>query len=74
MMKKSTTESDECAFCARAPNESNGVILRKGSKCLLVFYCSKECQREHWFAGEYKRLLLSLAKRKKERRSYQSVR
>ena len=63
-MKKSTTGSDECAFCARAPNENNGVILRKCSKCLLVFYCSKECQREHWFAGEHKRFCLLPKERK----------
>ena len=42
-------------------NNRNGkkVILRKCSKCLLVFYCSKECQRYHWSAGDHKRFCLS---------------
>ena len=57
-MYKKELVGDECAYCAAKAN-GNNVILRKCSKCLLVFYCSEECQRYHWSAGEHKRFCLS---------------
>lgn len=49
---------EECAYCA-IKADGNRVTLKKCSKCLLVSYCCKECQRFHWTVGEHKRFCLS---------------
>ena len=54
---------EECASCA-ITEESEGIILNKCSVCLLVSYCSKECQRFHWNKGGHKIFCISPAARK----------
>ncbi len=36
------------SICSNCKNKKPDVSLKKCSKCLLVFYCGPECQREHW--------------------------
>ena len=54
---------EECASCA-ITEESEGIILKKCSVCLLVSYCSKECQRFHWNKGGHKIFCISPQARK----------
>ena len=51
--KKGIIGADECAWCA-ITQDYEGVILKSCSKCKHVKYCSKECQRNHWFKGGHK--------------------
>jgi hypothetical protein len=38
-----------CAFCNKIENETN--VFKTCSKCKISIYCSKECQKCHWFQG-----------------------
>ena len=52
-MKKGSSAA-ECAHCA-IPENVEGIVLRKCTRCLHVVYCSKECQKEHWIKGGHKK-------------------
>jgi hypothetical protein len=54
---------EECASCA-ITEEYEAVTLKKCSVCLLVSYCSKECQRLHWNKGGHKLFCISPQARK----------
>jgi TPR repeat protein len=64
---------EECGYCA-ITEEYEGVGLKKCSVCLLVSYCSKECQRLHWNKGGHKLFCISPEARKaslfKQRESF----
>jgi hypothetical protein len=40
-------DSKVCAVCAKTSEDTK---LMKCSRCNVVFYCSKECQKSHWRA------------------------
>lgn len=50
-----------CDYCHRTANEE--VKLMKCSRCLMVSYCSVECQKSHW-TESHKKLCSSLSKEK----------
>jgi len=52
-----------CDYCHQAANEQEDVKLMKCSRCLMVGYCSKDCQRSHW-TESHKKLCSSLSKEK----------
>jgi len=60
---KKCNTGEECASCA-ITEEFEGVGLKKCSVCLLVSYCSKECQRLHWNKGGHKLFCISPQARK----------
>merc|ERR1712168_65967 len=37
--------------CKEYQGKGNGVRFKKCSRCRLVLYCSKDCQKEHWVTG-----------------------
>jgi len=50
------SQIDEILFCSN-PNcfeEQEDVKFKKCSRCKLAFYCSKECQVDHWKASHHK--------------------
>lgn len=57
-----TSEADsyqeQCAYCA-ITEAYDGIRLKKCSKCKLVSYCGKECQKQHWITGGHKQMCLS---------------
>ena len=54
---------EECACCA-ITEAYVGIRLKKCSKCKLVSYCGKECQKQHWVKGGHKQMCLSPGERK----------
>lgn len=52
-----------CANCLRTESEE-GKGLKSCSKCLLTFYCSKECQKDHWKSAHKKECKEIVALRK----------
>ena len=59
---KKNAYAEECASCAITEG-FEGVTLRKCSTCKHVLYCSKECQKEHWFNGGHKKFCIPLKER-----------
>lgn len=53
-----SAEEEECANCAAVGNRIN-IVLSKCSKCLMVAYCSRACQIQHWKDGGHKRFCVS---------------
>ncbi len=51
----------ECSNCAA--HEGLTVKLKPCSRCKLVRYCSVECQRQHWRAGEHRRFCVAVGDR-----------
>jgi hypothetical protein len=47
--KKDSTLVKICGYCESVEDSENK--LRSCSRCLLVAYCSKVCQRAHWKNG-----------------------
>jgi hypothetical protein len=45
--KMSAYAEEECANCAAVGGRA-GIVLSKCSKCLMVSYCSRACQLQHW--------------------------
>lgn len=62
MKKIPPIAQEECANCA-AVGGRNDTVLSKCSKCLLVAYCSRACQLQHWKDGGHKRFCLSPSER-----------
>ena len=58
MAKKIQVTRNECAHCF-ASDADNTNSLKKCSKCLLVFYCSKECQKSHWVSGGHRKVCIA---------------
>lgn len=56
--KMSAPAEAECANCAAV-----GTVLSKCSKCLMVAYCSKTCQLQHWKDGGHKRFCVPPSER-----------
>jgi hypothetical protein len=52
-----------CYYCNKAASED--IKLLKCSRCLMVSYCSVDCQRSHW-TESHKKLCSSLSKEKDE--------
>lgn len=53
---------EECANCA-AVGCPGSITLSKCSKCLMVAYCSRACQVQHWKDGGHKKFCISPAER-----------
>jgi hypothetical protein len=47
--KKDTNLNKVCSYCESVEDSEHK--LQTCSRCLLVAYCSKECQRAHWKNG-----------------------
>ena len=42
----------DCANCFAAEGSVQGVPVHNAcARCLITFYCSKKCQKEHWKKG-----------------------
>jgi hypothetical protein len=50
-VKNVTKCEEECGNCAVKSSD-----LKRCSYCLLVYYCSRECQKQAWKAGGHKYL------------------
>ncbi len=48
---KKSTIFEECANCAAS---ANSVTLKSCAKCMLVKYCGRACQLQHWKSGGHK--------------------
>ena len=59
MTTKKSSAGPECANCGVA-----GVPLKACSRCKLVKYCDKDCQRQHWTKGEHQKFCIAVDKRK----------
>ena len=45
----------DCANCFAAEGSVQGVPVHNAcARCLITFYCSKKCQKEHWKKGGHK--------------------
>ena len=42
-------------ICENCGYKDNTKLLKACSKCRLLYYCSKTCQRSHWHSGHNKR-------------------
>ena len=54
---------EECANCSAQTGHDDGGVLHKCSKCLLVLYCSRACQVQHWKEGGHKHFCIALSER-----------
>ena len=50
---KDKADLEECASCAITENHVR-TKLKRCSRCKMVSYCSKECQRLHWVKGGHR--------------------
>ena len=58
-MKKQPSRFD-CAWCGVCQGECPGRPKHGScSRCLIAYYCSRQCQRRHWGEGEHKLFCLS---------------
>jgi len=49
--KLSITNGSMCSNCSAPEDSASGYKLSACSRCGLVAYCSKDCQRAHWKAS-----------------------
>ena len=58
--KKRRPPRFDCAWCGVCEGECPGRPKHRScSRCLIAYYCSKQCQRRHWGEGEHKLFCLS---------------
>jgi len=57
---KKSTIFEECANCAAS---GNSVTLKSCAKCMLVKYCGRACQLQHWKNGGHKLFCIASASR-----------
>ena len=56
------SDERECANCSATEGHA-GVKLVSCSRCLLVYYCGKACQLQHWKEGGHKKRCIPLTER-----------
>jgi|Dee2metaT_26_FD_contig_91_33008_length_1494_multi_3_in_0_out_0_1 TPR repeat protein len=55
----------DCANCFAAEGSVQGVPVHNAcARCLITFYCSKKCQKEHWKKGGHKLRCVAVEERK----------
>ena len=58
--KKRQPARFDCAWCGVCEGQCPGRPKHRScSRCLIAYYCSKQCQRRHWGEGEHKLFCLS---------------
>jgi tetratricopeptide (TPR) repeat protein len=68
MMSKCKEQKLQCANCG-----DYDIKLLKCARCVLVIYCSKECQKQHWTVHKSKCIPLHLRKPIEYKKTEQSI-